>query len=72
MITPEMMKTASRVIGITSRHAMALITMFPEYAEKIEALDDISDPYGGSLEIYKNCLADIEAAGEKNVRRSRR
>ena len=31
-------------------------------AEKIVCLGEISDPYGGDLDRYKACLADIEAA----------
>ena len=61
-ITEEMIASAKVVIGISSRHTMALISAFPQYAEKIVSLGEISDPYGGDLERYKRCLADIEAA----------
>lgn len=62
-VTREQVSSADRIIGITSRHAMALISAFPEYAEKIEAMPfDISDPYGGSIEDYIKCLSDIEKA----------
>lgn len=62
-VTPELMRSAGRVIGISARHAMALMSAFPEYAEKIGAMPvDIADPYGGSAEEYVRCLAEIEAA----------
>ena len=62
-VTPELMKSAGRVIGISSRHAVALISAFPEYAEKIEAMpSDIADPFGGSEEDYIRCLDEIEKA----------
>lgn len=62
-VTAEMMKAAERVIGISARHAVALIAAFPEYAEKIEAMpSDISDPFGGSKEDYVQCLKNIEEA----------
>lgn len=65
-VTAEMMKAADRIIGISARHAMALMSAFPEYAEKIEAMpSDIADPFGGSAEVYTRCLADIEAAEKR-------
>lgn len=60
-VTPEMIATASQVIGISSRHAMALICAFPGQAEKISAMpEDIADPFGGTVDDYVRCLADIE------------
>ena len=61
-VTEAMVAGAKLVIGISSWHAMALISGFPQYAEKIVSLGDISDPYGGDEEVYRACLADIEAA----------
>ena len=60
-VTPEMIETASQIIGISSRHAMALICAFPGQAEKISAMpEDIADPFGGTVDDYVRCLADIE------------
>ena len=62
-VTEGMVRSATRVYGISSRHRDMLISAFPEYAEKIFALPiDITDPYGGDLNTYKACLKDIEAA----------
>ena len=56
----DVIRRAELVVGISSSHAMRLIAMFPQYASKITCMPkDISDPWGGSLEDYKECLADI-------------
>lgn len=62
-VTADKLRTASRVYGISQSHQMALISAFPQYAEKIFALPrDIPDPYGGDLQAYKRCLSMIEEA----------
>lgn len=62
-VTPELVRSAAIVVGITGRHAMELMFRFPDCASKITSLSrDISDPYGGNLEVYERCLAEIEAA----------
>ncbi len=61
-ITPEIMEKADIIVGISSSHAMMLMGAFPEYAGKIISMPhDISDPFGGDIEIYKTCLGEIEA-----------
>ena len=61
-IDVETVKKAELVVGISSSHAMRLMAMFPQYASKITCMPkDISDPWGGSLEDYKECLEDIIA-----------
>ena len=62
-VKEQMIASATRVYAISRRHQMALISMFPEYAEKIFVLPrDIDDPFGGDLDTYKACLAEIEDA----------
>lgn len=54
---------ADIIIGMTESHAMHLIMNFPAYATKIRAFTkDISDPFGGYLETYKDTLAQIDEA----------
>lgn len=56
----ETVKKAELVVGISSSHAMRLMAMFPQHASKITCMPkDITDPWGGSLEDYKECLAQI-------------
>lgn len=59
-IDEEMMRRADLIVGISSTHALALISAFPLYAEKITSMPrDIADPYGGDDETYRSCLAAI-------------
>lgn len=54
------------VIGISSAHAMTLISAFPMYASKIFAMpEDIPDPYGMGIDEYVECLRKIRAGIEK-------
>ena len=55
-----MMEQADEVIAITSNHALELLLRFPEYASRIFTLsEDIADPYGGTQEMYQECLAKM-------------
>ena len=60
-ISEDLCKSADLIVGMTEAHAMRLIMSFPEYATKIKALDsDISDPFGGYLETYRECFSQIK------------
>ncbi len=51
------------VVGLTRSHAMQLMLRFPESAAKITCLPvDITDPFGGSDEVYEQCLSALQAA----------
>ena len=48
------------LIGLTREHALGLMIRFPHLAQKITVFpQDISDPYGGSPALYRNCLEQI-------------
>ncbi len=62
-VTVEHMAQADLVVGLTRSHAMQLLLRFPESAGKITCFPmDIQDPFGGSDEIYSQCLLDLRAA----------
>lgn len=62
-LTRELMESADIIVGISSSHAMQMIMSYPDLASKIYSMPfDITDPYGGSLKVYKACLADIKKA----------
>ncbi len=66
-VTDAVLRSCDRIIGISRRHAMDLICAFPAYAGMISAMpNDIPDPFGGSVEDYSRCLAQI-AAGLKEL-----
>ncbi len=54
---------ADLIVGITSSHAMSILMKYPAHASKITVMPmDISDPYGGDMDRYRECLSDIERA----------
>lgn len=58
-----LMEASEAVYAMTESHARRLKAMFPGYAGRIHAFpEDIADPYGGTLEDYKDCLRQIMAA----------
>ena len=61
-LTAEMMEEADLIVGISATHMMQMLMACPHLANKIISMPvDITDPYGGDLDTYKNCLADIKA-----------
>ncbi len=71
MLTPELVEEADYVFGMTHSHIDTVMLLYPQAAEKTfllrefdETLEqfekDISDPIGGSYEVYLNCRDQIE------------
>src|SRR5258706_12640717 len=71
MLTPELVHQADFIFGMTHSHIDTVMLLYPHAAEKTfllrefdETLDlfekDISDPIGGSYEVYLNCRDQIE------------
>ena len=59
-LTEQEAESFDLLIGLTREHAMSLLFQFPHLAKKITVLPkDISDPYGGSLDVYRSCLEQI-------------
>lgn len=62
-ITPQDVEEADVIYVMTNMHKKILVTVCPEYEDKIRLLggeQDISDPYGGSLQQYLSCCREIE------------
>ncbi|HMJ88682.1 MAG TPA: ribose 5-phosphate isomerase B [Candidatus Acidoferrum sp.] len=70
-LTGELVSQADYIFGMTHSHVDAITLLYPQAAEKTfllrefdETLDayenDISDPIGGSYEVYLNCRDQIE------------
>ncbi len=73
-ITREMMKNANLVLTMTTSHAQMLSATFPEFKEKIQTLanwaksdGDISDPFGGDLDTYRQCRDEITRMIQKGL-----
>ncbi len=71
MLTPELVSQADYIFGMTHSHVDTVMLLYPQAAEKTfllrefdDTLDpfekDISDPIGGSYEVYLNCRDQIE------------
>src|SRR3954451_4548271 len=71
MLTPELVQQADYIFGMTHSHIDTVMMLYPQAAEKTfllrefdDTLDffekDISDPIGGSYEIYLTCRDQIE------------
>jgi glycine hydroxymethyltransferase len=71
MLTAELVQEADYIFGMTHAHVNAVALLFPQALEKTFLLrefddtledfeKDISDPIGGSYEVYLNCRNQIE------------
>ena len=71
MLTPELVQQADYIFGMTHSHIDTVMLLYPHAAEKAfllrefdETLDlfekDISDPIGGSYDVYVSCRDQIE------------
>jgi RpiB/LacA/LacB family sugar-phosphate isomerase len=71
MLTADLVNQADYIFGMTHSHVDAIIMLYPQAAEKTFLLrefdetlesfeNDISDPIGGSFEIYAACRDQIE------------
>src|SRR6267378_2807273 len=71
VLTRELVQQADYIFGMTHSHVDTVMLLYPQAAEKTfllrefdETLDlfekDISDPIGGSYEVYLNCRDQIE------------
>ncbi|HVM46953.1 MAG TPA: ribose 5-phosphate isomerase B [Candidatus Acidoferrum sp.] len=71
MLTREMAEQADYILGMTHNHVETVMLLYPQAAEKTfllrefdETLDyfekDISDPIGGSYDVYLTCRDQIE------------
>lgn len=59
-LTEKLIEEADIIIGISASHARTLINSYDRYKDKIFAFPfDVSDPFGGDLDIYKKCLKQI-------------
>src|SRR5262245_38298086 len=70
-LTGELVQQADYIFGMTHSHVDAITLLYPQASEKTfllrefdDTLDayenDISDPIGGSFEVYLNCRDQIE------------
>ncbi len=71
-ITQKMVDEADLIIGMTASHRHDLVSKFTNCEQKVKLLlefdpekgDNVSDPYGGSLDLYRFTLAAMLPALE--------
>lgn len=70
-VTTDLVEEATHIFALSRSHLAALLTDFPEAADKFYLLSefaaddalrgrDVSDPFGGGLEDYRHTLATLE------------
>lgn len=68
-VTREILSEADWIIPMTKAHEERLSSLFPEFKQKIKRLGawslrlsdfDVSDPWGGTIEVYRQCAKDLE------------
>ncbi|MGI5892029.1 MAG: low molecular weight protein arginine phosphatase [Bacillota bacterium] len=65
VVSPYLLEQADIIITMNQSHKEALLLIDPALADKTLAMaeidgTDINDPYGGVLELYKDCADQIE------------
>lgn len=59
-VSPALIDWADRIYVMTEAHRRMITAVVPEAAAKLKVMQ-VSDPYGGGLDIYRQCLREIEA-----------
>lgn len=70
-VTPELVEWADLILTMTYSHKQVVIRQFPAAQQKVFTLKeyigevtdlDVMDPFGGSLEIYRETESELEMA----------
>ena len=71
MLTPELAREAKYLVCMTGAQYDNLCAAFPDCADKVFTLTpaDVSDPFGGDLEIYRRAAAEIKAGVQSIIGR---
>ncbi|WP_418771743.1 low molecular weight protein arginine phosphatase, partial [Monoglobus pectinilyticus] len=72
----QLISDADLVLTMSSSHKSAIINEFPDLKDKVYTIaefvgekSDVSDPFGGDLNLYKSCMIDIKSLIEKLILR---
>lgn len=60
-LTPELVRQAQYLVCMTAAHYDRLVQAMPWAQDKVFTLapDDVADPFGGTLETYRACAAQL-------------
>lgn len=60
-VCEDLLREADYVFGITDKHAKSIISLFPEFTNKVYSFPlNVFDPYGGDISVYRECLNQIK------------
>lgn len=62
-LSASLLRSADYIFAMTGGHRAAILHTAPEVADRVSLVlgdDDVSDPVGGSVEVYERCAAQIE------------
>jgi protein arginine phosphatase len=79
-LSEELVEWATIILTMTNSHKQTVIDLYPHAGRKSFTLveyvaedgmkkADISDPFGGSLQIYRQTLSDLEGLIEKLIKK---
>lgn len=62
-LTRTMAQEADLIIALSHNHRWQIVQWDPEFADRVEVINEagVTDPIGGSLEVYQQCAQEIEA-----------
>jgi tRNA threonylcarbamoyl adenosine modification protein (Sua5/YciO/YrdC/YwlC family) len=70
-LTDQLVRQADAVFTMTATHRAAILANWPDAGDRVKPLckeqQDISDPIGGTLELYKACADQIKSAIEQRA-----
>lgn len=79
MLSAQEINWATHIFTMTESHKAAVLSYYPqaedkaftlkEFAADLSTARDISDPYGGSLEVYRKTFTEITNTIEKIIKR---
>lgn len=71
MLNWDIASSAKYLVCMTGAHYDRVLEMFPQLEDRLFTLSDtdISDPFGGDLEIYRLCAIQLKDAVEALIRR---
>jgi len=76
-VTPEILEEADLILTMTSGHKKVIVHVMPEIQEKVYTLKewvgnsmedlDVVDPFGQSIQVYRQCAKELTYLLEKTV-----
>jgi len=72
-LSPHLARHADLILTMTRSHRDAVVRQLPEARSRVRLLrvdeQDVSDPIGGSIDVYRNCANQIDEQLEIQLRR---